>query len=196
MIVVGKQLKGPKGWCVVRDKLTGQVFCGYDTEVYSGDYERVKKFADEMKAAFDTYGGKTFVRPSMPTVRYERGCPIWDLYYKEQNEWSIWERARRLANLDPFDYGPVFRAKLTFVGHSRGRSSVTMNFKDENDFPVIIGPCGIDMFIKAVSDGKITVGSDGRFLMQFIFTKKGANVYAEPFYEKFGPLEEGKEELK
>lgn len=190
MIVVGKQLKTPKAWCVVRDKLTGQIFCDYDTEVFCGDYDAVKKKADDNKAAYDAYGGAVLTRPEYPAVGYTRESKEWQDYYHKQHAYSTYERAKRLANLDPFDYGPVFRAKLTFVGHSRGRSSVTMNFKDEKGFEVIIGPAGIDMFIKAVSEGKVQIDADGRFLMQMIFTKKGQNVYAEPFYEKFTPHSE------
>jgi hypothetical protein len=116
-----------------------------------------------------------------------------------------WDRLEKETNIVPLDYVPVFEDELRFIGYTRGRSSVTMQFESSNGQTIEFGPSGIDGLIQGIIDGNCpNITLTGTYEQQgpwdpekrefgapithprgkgikarFKFTKKGQNVYAE-----------------
>lgn len=206
--IVGK-LKSPNGWAVVRNKKTGHIIAGWDDVVYhTGNIKSLPPVIERAKANML----KTPVKPlplecpsrpetpepdnrmcAVPASKREGVWPKdWLEYdqklmrfYDRKREISKWEEDQERADLELMDFYPVFQAELLFTGYSRGRSSVTMNFKTRDGQKFSLGPSCIDSFISHIANRNIVPVDEGYFPVQFRLIKQGANVYMEPYYDKF-----------
>lgn len=218
MKIVGKQ-KASKTWCMMKDALTGHYFVGYaDYWPMTGSYEAV---VQKIKEANDKATDKPEVGPEVKWPGFHRTarpshapkltqeqielCEAYEKYTAQTYALRMWEQNEAKRTLEPLDYTPVFEDELRFVGYTRGRSSVTMQFEASNGQIIEFGPSGIDGLIQGIIDGKCpNIDLEGTHLSEgtwdvakreyinkvdvprgrgikatFKFVKKGANVYAE-----------------
>lgn len=175
-----------KGWVVHYNALTGAVYGDYDTPIGLS----AEKTADAAARA-KAYIAAT---PVCPAITVERPDVNWNKATAEDREafeaWRVqtvavteWRTANERQHWASFEFSPVFREVAKFIGYTRGRSSVTMQFEFANGSKLEIGPSGIDKFIKGVQDGHI-IRKNGGFDLTFRMEKKGANVYMWPMFEE------------
>lgn len=174
-----------KGWVVHYNALTGGVYGDYD-EPIGLSAEQTKKRADAAIA----FIAATPVCP--PPSKFGRPSINWSSPSKAEqeayDEWRkldlaihAWGKSNEEQHWRTYDFAPVFREVATFVGYTRGRSSVTMKFRFADGNTLEIGPSGIDKFIQGIQDGHI-IRKNGGFDLTFRMEKKGANVYMWPMY--------------
>jgi hypothetical protein len=211
--------KAPKAWCLMKDTVTGHYYVGWDGEwPINGGHEAVNKAAQEAR---DTLGDEPDLgvdvawpgfhgtcRPShIPQLTQEQ-IDQWAEYEasnKRKHAHSQWLKKRLISQIEALDHTPIFESGLRFIGYTRGRSSVTMQFEAENGQIIEFGPSGISGLIQGIIDGRCpsvtltgTYLSEGDWnaekqeyenqeevprgkgiLARFKFAKKGANTYAE-----------------
>lgn len=178
-----------KGWVVHYNKATGAVYGDYNEPIGLNE----QQIADRVKRSLAILAAN----PTRPTDMPEH--PGWNYNSRDPESIAAWQAkanahnaARDLQrNYDAaleqqhwacFDkFAPVFREVATFVGYTRGRSSVTMQFRFADGSTLEIGPSGIDKFIQGIQDGHI-IRKNGGFDLTFRMEKKGANVYMWPMY--------------
>ena len=180
-----------KGWVVHYNAKTGAVYGDYDEPIGLS----VQQIDARVKAAFDLLKSiptRPADPPAHPGWGVNRDDPealaAWEKKVRAYNEardrQMSWDKANEEVNWRTFDsYAPVFREVATFIGYTRGRSSVTMQFQFSNGGTLEIGPSGIDKFIKGIQDGHI-IRKNGGFDLIFRMEKKGANVYMWPMFEE------------
>lgn len=175
-----------KGWVVHYNAATGRVY---------GDYEEPIGFSEAKTAEYAARAAAHIAAtPVCPEVTLPRPASInwskatpeehaaWDAWRAEQNAVTDWHTASEQQHWRTYDkFSPVFREVATFVGYTRGRSSVTMQFRFANGSTLEIGPSGIDKFITGIQEGHIG-RKGGGFDLTFRMEKKGANVYMWPMY--------------
>ncbi len=178
-----------KSWVVHRNTKTGEVYGDYNEPIGLSADQIDRRVADAV--AFLTANPKRPADPAAhPGWNYNRHDPESERAWKEKVEaynyaagaQRQWDQANLEQHWGYFEFMPVFRAVGTFIGYTRGRSSVTMQFKFANGSCLEIGPSGIDKFIQGIQDGNI-VRKDGGFELTFRMEKKGANVYMWPMFE-------------
>lgn len=174
-----------KGWVVHYNAATGRVYGDYEEPIGLNE----KQIADRVErslavlAANPTRPADPPEHPGWGTYRREDPAAVaaWqikaDAHNKARDLQNQYDTAMEQKNWACYDkFSPVFREIVTFVGYTRGRSSVTMQFKFDNDSTLEIGPSGIDKFITGIQDGHIG-RKGGGFDLTFRMEKKGANVY-------------------
>lgn len=190
--------KAPKAWCLMKDVTTDHYYVGWDGHwPINGGHEEVNKAAQEAR---DTLGDEPDLgddvawpgfhkshRPAHATPLTQEQLDQWDAYEQSNarkyahNQWC---KKRNISRVQGLDFVPIFESELHFIGYTRGRSSVTMQFRAENGQDIEFGPSGIDGLIRGIIDGTCTPcdlkdGSGKGIKAVFKFVKKGANTYAE-----------------
>lgn len=211
--------KAPTAWCMIKDTSSGHYLVDYTGNwPLTGSYEAVKLAVQE---ANDNAQPEPVVLPEAQWPGFHIHCrpahatPLtqeqldqykaYDDYNKSMYAHTQWQYAERKRFLEPLDFSPVFEAELRFIGYTRGRSSVTMQFEAENGQLVEFGPSGINSLIQGMIDGQaMPLMLSGTYEVQedwdstaqeyktikqvprgkgikaiFKFVKKGQNVYAE-----------------
>lgn len=218
MKIIGKG-KAPKAWCLIQNVKTGHYYVGYDGEwPVHGNVAQVQAKVDEAKA-YITANPRPVALPDVPfpghfshKQRLEDQPQTYQDAHKAYTEAQAsryalrqWEAMEEISNCAPLDDMPIFEDELAFVGYTRGRSSVTMQFEASNGQIIEFGPSGINGLIQGIIDGtcstQVLAGTHevqgewnpakqayepgvieprGKGIKAtFKFTKKGQNVYAE-----------------
>ena len=179
-----------KGWVVHYNKATGAVYGDYNEPIGLNEKQIAGRVERSLAilAANPTRPADPPAHPGWGTYRREvpQAVAAWqvkaDAHNNARDLQSAYDTAMEQQHWACFDkFSPVFREVATFVGYTRGRSSVTMQFKFENGSTLEIGPSGIDKFIQGIQDGHI-IRKNGGFDLTFRMEKKGANVYMWPMY--------------
>lgn len=219
MKIIGKE-KAPKAWCLMQDSKTGHYYVDYSGDwPLTGNFEAVTAKVAAAKTAaavpepvvepkVDWPGFHPHARSShLPKLTQEQLDQYAEYEASRAREYAHrqWEIEQTKANIVPLDYLPIFEDELAFVGYTRGRSSVTMQFEASNGQIIEFGPAGINGLIQGIIDGTcVTQVLSGTHEVQgewnpakqayepgaieprgkgikatFKFTKKGQNVYAE-----------------
>lgn len=188
MNIVGK-LPLSRTWCVVLDEHGEILNNGYD-RVNEYNYEQTVK---QVEQAIKDVSNVVLLEEPLDKPEYNWNDPI---KREKYNEWQMCYRAFHdqqalisKSKWKPLGFSPVFKEKLKFEAFARGRSSVTMNFKTEKGTTLSLGPKFTEKFIHLISEKKIVVDENGLFNVQFKMSKQGSNVYLEPYYEEFEPIE-------
>lgn len=174
-----------KGWVVHYNAATGQVYGDYDEPIGFSEAKTADHAARAaaLLAATPVCPVATLPRPE--SINWSKATPedhaAWDAWRAEQNAISEWGIASERQHWRTYEFSPVFREVATFIGYTRGRSSVTMQFRFANGGTLEIGPSGIDKFIQGIQDGSIG-RKGGGFDLTFRMEKKGANVYMWPLF--------------
>lgn len=71
---------------------------------------------------------------------------------------------------------------LTYVGFTRGQSSVLQEFKTLEGDVLCFAAKGTAMFFQALIEGKITINLNRTFRGNFVMKKQGQNARWEPNY--------------
>lgn len=178
-----------KGWVVHFNAKTKQVYGDYNEPVGLSP-EQVNRRTADARALIAANPERPADPPAHPGWSYNEHDPesvkAWkakvEAYNYARNLQQMWDKANVEQHWRYFEFAPVFRGVGVFIGYTRGRSSVTMQFKFETGCILEIGPSGIDKFIQGVQDGHI-MRKDGGFDLTFRMEKKGANVYMWPMFE-------------
>lgn len=174
-----------KGWVVHYNALTGGVYGDYDEPIGLSEEKTAERAARAaaLIAAQPVCPEITLPRPSInwsKATAEERAA--YDAWKEQQDAVFYWQKASEEQHWRTYNaFAPVFREVATFVGYTRGRSSVTMKFRFADGSTLEIGPSGIDKFITGIQDGHI-IRKNGGFDLTFRMEKKGANVYMWPMY--------------
>lgn len=218
MKIIGKdKAKAPKAWCLIQNSKTGHYYVGYDGDwPVHGNFEQVTAKVEEAKAYVSAcprpvvlakvpFPGHLDWRKKLEDApaEYQEARKLYDAYAASEYAASQWDRQDTIAHCVPLDHMPVFKDELRFIGYTRGRSSVTMQFESSNGQTIEFGPSGIDGLIKGIIEGECTpTHLSGTYVEQkwdskaevyvsvthprgkgieavFKITKKGQNVYAE-----------------
>lgn len=220
MKIIGKDKgRAPKAWCLIQNSKTGHFYVGYDGDwPVHGNAAQVQAKVDEAKA-FIAANSRPVLLPKaefpghfdfrkkledMP-AEYQKARKLYDAYAASQYAQRQWDLQDTIAHCVPLDHMPVFKDELRFIGYTRGRSSVTMQFESSNGQTIEFGPSGIDGLIKGIIEGECTpthlsgtyevkedwdsAAQEYKTIKQvprgkgieavFKITKKGQNVYAE-----------------
>lgn len=199
MKIVGKgKGKAPKAWCLMQNSKTGHFYVGYDGWwPLHGSFDEVTKAVAELKAnakpepaigpkvewpGFHPHGRSSHA-PALTQQQLD-DYAAYEKYNREVYAHQQWENDEVRQQIVPFDYVPVFEDILKFVGYTRGRSSVTMQFKTSTGQTIEFGPSGIDGLIQGIIDGvaspEFIAGTlEKGIKARFKFVKKGQNTYAE-----------------
>lgn len=221
MKIVGKAKgKAPKAWCLMQNTKTGHYEVGYDGNwSLHGSYDAVLVKVQEAKDEL----AKQPVRPTvLPEVKhpgyrdwrikiedmpqeFQDATTAYEAYRATVYQADQWDKLEAKAHIVPLDYVPVFEDELRFIGYTRGRSSVTMQFEASNGQTIEFGPSGIDGLITGIIEqtcvptvltgtyevqgpwdsvkreyGESTLQPRGKGIKaRFKFAKKGQNTYAE-----------------
>lgn len=189
MNIIGKFPRA-KGWIVHRNIKTGVVYGDYDEPIGLSADQVDRRVADAL-AHLAANPKRPPNPPAHPGWSYNRHDPESERAWKQKVEaynyaadaQRQWDKAEIEQHWGYYEFAPVFREVATFVGYTRGRSSVTMQFSFANGSTLEIGPSGIDKFIKGIQDGHI-IRKNGGFDLTFRMEKKGANVYMWPMFEE------------
>lgn len=210
--------KAPKAWCLMKNTETGHYYVGWDGHwPINGGHEAVNKAAQEAR---DTLGDEPDLgvdvawpgfhvshRPSSAAPLTQEQLDQYAEYEASQKRkyaHNQWAKKKTLSQVEGLDFTPIFESGLRFLGYTRGRSSVTMQFEADNGQTIEFGPSGIDGLIRGIISGHCpNVTLDGTYpervwntdtrqyeevnelprgdgiLARFKFVKKGANTYAE-----------------
>lgn len=221
MKIIGKAKgKAPKAWCLMKDTVTGHYYVGYDGYWdLHGNYDAVLVKVQQAKDELAKQPIRPTVLPVQPfpghfdwrqkledqTQEYQDARKLYDEYQKSTYAANEWDKLEAKTHIVPLDYVPVFEDELRFIGYTRGRSSVTMQFEASNGQTIEFGPSGIDGLITGIIDGTcVTTALTGTYEVQgpwdsvkreygpstleprgkgikarFKFAKKGQNTYAE-----------------
>lgn len=179
-----------KGWVVHRNVKTGQVYGDYNDPIGLSPEQIDRRVADA-RAHIAANPERPADPPAHPGWSYNKHDPeseqAWkqkvEAYNYARNLQQMWDKANIEQHWGYYEFAPVFREVATFVGYTRGRSSVTMQFKFADGSMLEIGPSGIDKFITGIQEGHI-VRKNGGFDLTFRMEKKGANVYMWPMFEE------------
>lgn len=178
-----------KGWVVHRNTATGAIYGDYNEPIGLSADQIDRRVADAV-AFLAANPKRPPDPPTHPGWRYNEHDPesvkAWkakvEAYNYAADAQRQWDKADQEQHWGYFEFAPVFREVATFIGYTRGRSSVTMQFKFADGSLLEIGPSGIDKFITGVQDGHI-IRKNGGFDLTFRMEKKGANVYMWPMFE-------------
>lgn len=199
MKIVGKAKgKAPKAWCLMKDTATGHYYVGYDGEwplhgSYTEVLNAVQKAKDEAQPEpvigdhAEWPGFHPHCRPAHATPLTQEQVDAYadyERYNRELYAHRVWAENQTKQLIEPLDYVPVFEDELRFIGYTRGRSSVTMQFEASNGQIIEFGPSGINGLIQGIIDGNAsTIFLSGTLekgiKARFKFAKKGQNTYAE-----------------
>lgn len=218
MKAIGKAKgKKSKTWCLIRDTRNGIIYLDYVGDwPINGTPDLIKSKVAE---AFAARTPQPLILPKVPhpgmyrwevarkgqvlTPEQEKALDDYDAVTDSEYKHRMWAENETLAHLEPIDNDNVYEAELRFVGYTRGRSSVTMQFEAENGQILEFGPSGINGLIQSMIEGKCpNIPLSGTYTAQewvaatqewvdvekprekgikatFKFVKKGQNVYAE-----------------
>lgn len=175
-----------KGWVVHYNAATGRVYGDYDEPIGFSEAKTADRAARAAALIAATPVCPVVTLPRPEGINWTRATPeeraAWDAWRAQENAVTEWKQADEEQHWRTYDaFAPVFREVATFIGYTRGRSSVTMQFKFANGGTLEIGPSGIDKFIQGIQDGSIS-RKNGGFDLTFRMEKKGANVYMWPMF--------------
>lgn len=178
--IIGK-LPLPKSWAVTLVKSTGHYIVDYMPDCapsakFNADVEGAKT---ELKAAFPDGRPEKMEYPGHATTPEAKEAR--EKYHAHSQKTWHFDHLTGLQDKEALDYHPVFEGVLGFVGYSRGRSKVTMDFIADNGQEIPFGASGISELMQHIANGNIKIVDD-KYHIVFTLEKKGANVYAYPHY--------------
>lgn len=200
MKIIGKAKgKAPKAWCLMQNTKTGHYYVDYDGNwPLHGSYDQILVKVQAAKDELAKQPVRPVILPEQPfpghmdwrkkledmPQEYQDARKAYDEYHASQYAARMWDELETKTHIVPLDHVPVFEDELRFIGYTRGRSSVTMQFEASNGQTVEFGPSGINGLIQGIIDGNATTvflsGTlEKGIKARFKFAKKGQNVYAE-----------------